>query len=303
MRTLAILLALVTPAAAELAQPRPHAVVEDAVVRLSDLFDGAGPRGQAVLGPAPAPGRRQVVEAAQLHAIALSNGIAWRPVGGAERVVIERPGRSLPLVEVTERLREALRLDDGTDVELPGFVPPIVPTGGQPRIAVEQAAMEAAGGRFTATLTILAEGMPTQRVALAGRVVQTVPVVVAARRLALGEVVGPGDVRVERIPASRLRPGAVQRPDQVLGQALRRPAAADQPILVADVAAPVAVERGATVTMLYEAPGLALSAQGRAMEAGPRGATVPVMNLSSRIGVEAQVVGPGRVRVAAGTAR
>jgi flagella basal body P-ring formation protein FlgA len=298
-----MLLAFATPAAAELAQPRPHAVVEDAVVRLSDLFDGAGPRGAAVLGPAPAPGRRQVVEAAQLHAIALSNGVAWRPVGGAERVIIERPGRPLPLAEVAERLREALRLDDGTDVELPGFAPPVVPATGQPRIMVEQVAMEATGGRFTATLTILAEGMPTQRIALAGRVVQTVPVVVAARRLALGEVVGPGDVRVERIAASRLRPGAVQRPDQVLGQALRRPAAADQPMLLADVAAPVAVERGATVTMLYEAPGLALSAQGRAMEAGPRGATVPVMNLSSRIVVEAQVVGPGRVRVAAGAVR
>jgi flagella basal body P-ring formation protein FlgA len=57
------------------------------------------------------------------------------------------------------------------------------------------------------------------------------------------------------------------------------------------------VERGQTVTMLYEAPGLTLTAQGRAMEAAPRGTLVPVMNLSSRVVVQAEVVAPGRVRV------
>jgi flagella basal body P-ring formation protein FlgA len=49
--------------------------------------------------------------------------------------------------------------------------------------------------------------------------------------------------------------------------------------------------------MSYEIPGMALTAQGRAMEAAPRGGTVAVMNLASRLVVEAQVVGPGRVRV------
>ncbi len=304
MRALLLALLATSPAmAGDLAQLRAHAVVDDAMVRLSDLFDGAGARGEAVLGPAPAPGRRQVVEAAQLHAIARSHGIAWRPVGGAERVVIERPGRALAMSEVTERLRDALRLDAESDVELPGFVAPTVPAAGFVQLAIEQAEMEAAGGRFTATLALAAEGMPTQRMRLAGRVVPTVPVLVASRRMGLGEVVGPADVRVLRVAASRLRPGAAQRPDQALGQALRRPAAADQPLMLADLAAPAAVERNMTVTMLYEAPGIALTAQGRAMEAAPRGAVVPVMNLSSRIVVEALVVGPGRVRVQGGAVR
>jgi flagella basal body P-ring formation protein FlgA len=92
---LALLLLSAAPARAELATLRPFAVVEDNVVRLADLFEGAGPRGAAVLGPAPAPGARQVVEAAQLLAIARAHGIAWRPLGGAERAVLERPGRPL----------------------------------------------------------------------------------------------------------------------------------------------------------------------------------------------------------------
>ncbi|WP_237216747.1 flagellar basal body P-ring formation chaperone FlgA, partial [Falsiroseomonas oryziterrae] len=120
-----------------------------------------------------------------------------------------------------------------------------------------------------------------------------------ARRMAAGEVVRAADVRLVRVPASRLRAGAAQEAGQVVGQALRRPAAADQPLLLADLAAATAVERGQTVVMLYETPGLALTAQGRALEAAPRGGSVPVMNLASRTVVEAVVVAPGRVRVGA----
>jgi flagella basal body P-ring formation protein FlgA len=166
-------------------------------------------------------------------------------------------------------------------------------------MAVEQAGLDAAAGRFAATLAVAAEGMPTQRLRVAGRIVATQPMLIAARRMAAGEVVGPRDVRVIRVPAGRLRPGAADRAEQVVGQALRRPAAAEQPLLLADVAQPTTIERGATVTMLYEAPGMALSAQGRALEAGARGGLVPVMNLTSRIVVEALVIGPGRVRVGA----
>ena len=287
MRRLILLAALATmPAQADqLATIRPIAVVEDAVVRLSDLFENAGPRGAAVLGPAPAPGARLVVEAPQLFAIARANGIAWRPLGGAERVVLERPGRPVAREEVVLALRAALRpqgLEDEDEIELQAFSPPLVPERAFVQLAIESAMLDAMGARFVATLAIAAEGMPTQRLRLAGRVVETAP-----RR----------DVRMVRVPASRLRPGAAQDASQVVGQALRRPASADQPLLVSDLAQPVAVERGQTVTMHYEIPGMVLTAQGRAMDAAPRGGSVPVMNLASRVVVEAQVIAPGRVRV------
>ena len=302
MRRLILLAALATmPAQADqLATIRPIAVVEDAVVRLSDLFENAGPRGAAVLGPAPAPGARLVVEAPQLFAIARANGIAWRPLGGAERVVLERPGRPVAREEVVLALRAALRpqgLEDEDEIELQAFSPPLVPERAFVQLAIESAMLDAMGARFVATLAIAAEGMPTQRLRLAGRVVETAPMLVAARRLATGEVVRARDVRMVRVPASRLRPGAAQDTSQVVGQALRRPASADQPLLVSDLAQPVAVERGQTVTMHYEIPGMVLTAQGRAMDAAPRGGSVPVMNLASRVVVEAQVIAPGRVRV------
>ncbi len=301
MRSLLLLLLLLpaSPARADLASVRPLAVVDDAVIRLSDLFENAGPRAATVLGPAPAPGARLVVEMPQLLAIARANGIAWRPVG-SDRVVIERPGRALPREEVVLALRTALRgqgLDEEAELELQGYAAPMVPEGAFVQVAAEGAVLDAAGGRFAATLAGVADGMPTQRLRIGGRVVPTAPVLVAARRMAIGEVVRPQDVRVTRLPLARVRPGAAQEVPQVVGQALRRPAAPDQPLLVSDLVQPTAIQRGQTVTMFYQSPGMALTAQGRAMDSAPRGGTVAVMNLTSRVVVEAEVIGPGRVRV------
>ena len=51
-----------------------------------------------------------------------------------------------------------------------------------------------------------------------------------------------------------------------------------------------------------EGPGISMTAQGRAMATAARGEVVAVMNLAARSVVEGQAIGPGRVRVAFGSA-
>ncbi|MGX9962778.1 flagellar basal body P-ring formation chaperone FlgA [Roseomonas sp. F4] len=296
-------LASAATAAEPTATLRPFVTLEDATVRLEDLFEGLGARGATPLGPAPAPGQRLVVEAAQLAAIARRNAVPWQPSGGADRVVLDRPGRAVAREEVMEALRNALHaqgVDEAAELELQSFIAPLVPAAAFAQVMVEQASYDETTQRFAANLAVTAEGMATQRLRLAGRAIITHPVLVAARRLAVGDVLGPEDVRLVRMPASRLRPGSAERMDQALGQALRRPTGPGQPLLLANLSQPLVVERGQTVTMQYDIPGLAVTAQGRAMEGAARGAVVPVMNLGSRIVVEARVIGPGRVRVETG---
>jgi flagella basal body P-ring formation protein FlgA len=50
------------------------------------------------------------------------------------------------------------------------------------------------------------------------------------------------------------------------------------------------------VQLQYEVPGLTITAQGRAMEDGALGATVPVMNLATGGTVLAEVLASDRVR-------
>ncbi|MBP0492500.1 flagellar basal body P-ring formation chaperone FlgA [Roseomonas indoligenes] len=306
MRALLLAAALLLPgvARADLAVLRPLAVVEDSVIRLSDLFDGAGANEGRVVGPAPAPGRRIVVESAQLLAIARGSGVVWRPLTAADTVVVERPGRAVPRDEVMDLLRGVLGrmgLDPLAELELPGFQSPMVPLAAFVQLALEQTVFEAATNRFAGTLVVVAEGMPTLRVRLAGRAVSTAAVVVATRRLGLGEVVAPGDLRLVRQRVERVRAGLASDPGQVVGKALRRPMGEGVGFALADLSAPPVIEKNAVVTMLVEGPGMSMSAQGRAMAPAARGETVPVMNLSSRTVVEAEAIGPGRVRVAFGS--
>jgi flagellar basal body P-ring formation protein FlgA len=302
------LLAIAAPglaAAQEMAAPRPLSVVEDAVLRLGDVFENAGERATQAIGAAPAPGRRLVLDVAQLSALARAHNLPWRPLSAHERTVVERPGRPVPREEIDATLRADLSrmgVDPDAELDLGPLLPPVVPPAAIAHLSAENTTLDAATGRFSATLVVLADGMPTLRMRLAGRAVPTQPAVVATRRIGLGEVVGPADARLVRLRAERVRPGTAQSLDQMVGQQLRRPVTADMPFASADLAAPSLVEKNALVTLVLEAPGLSLSAQGRALEAAPRGGVVSVMNPASRSVVEGTVVGPGRVRVLIGSA-
>ncbi len=308
MRRRALLaLLLPAPALAQGAAPpallRPTVLLEGEALRLEDIWDNAGPRAATVLAAAPLPGRRMILETANLVNLARQYGVNWRPMTGNERVVIERPGRAIPRAEVEALLRDELHrlgLDTESEVELPGFVAPLVPATAMFQLAIEGAVLEQPGLRFAATLAVMADGMPTQRLRIAGRAAPTVPVVVATRRLALGEVVGPADARAVRMRAERVRPGMAERLDQVVGQEIRRPLAVEQGFALVDLGPPSVVQKNALVTLILDAPGLQLAVQGRALEAAPRGGAVPVMNLSSRTVVEGVAIGPNRVRVAMG---
>jgi flagella basal body P-ring formation protein FlgA len=305
-RALLALPLLALPARAEDALPpvpRPLVLAGEPLLRLGDIFENAGRLAHQAVGAAPAPGRRMVLDTANLAAIARRHGLAWRPLSGEERSVVERPGRPVPREEVEALLRldlARLGAEAETEIELPGFAPPLVPVAALPELALEATHYEPSGRRFAATLVVAAEGMATQRLRIAGRALPTAPVVVAARRLAVGEVVRAADIEERRVRAERVRPGTAQRAEDVVGLQLRRPIGTDFPFMLADLVAAAVVRKNQPVLMVLDGPGLSMTAQGRALQDAARGERVPVMNLLSRSVIEAEAIGPGRVRVLPG---
>jgi flagella basal body P-ring formation protein FlgA len=296
------LLALPGRARAQVVVLRSHSLVEDQVIRVSDIFEGTS-KGDVVVGASPNPGQRFVIEAAQLVGIARRFNVDWRPTSGAERSVIERPGRALSREAAIEVLRAellGLGLPVDAELELSSFTPPVLPLNAIPRLSAEGGNFESASNRFAATLIVMADGVPSIRMRVAGRAIATTPAVVATRRLAVGEVVKPEDAKLVQLRAERVRPGSAQRLEDVVGMQLRRPISTDLPFMGADLMVPHIIAKNETVTMIVEGPGLSLTTQGRALEAAPRGGRLSVMNLASRNVVEAEAVGPGRVRVSLG---
>ncbi len=295
------LAAIVASAPAQGATLRTLTTLAAPVVKLSDLFDDAGLLADRVLGPGPAPGERIVVEAAQLAAIARQFGVDWRPASSADRAVLDRPGRLLPREAVLAPLRAALiRVGAPPEMEmdLPGVEMPLVPTEAAPSVAVEQVDYEGATGHFTGVVLVSGAAMAPMRLRLTGEAAEVVHVPVATRRLPAGSVLRAGDIRIGAVRVGALRDEVARDPAQALGQVLRRAAAPGQPLPVADLQHPVAVAKGARVTMEIHMPGLNVVAQGTALESGAVGERIQVLNPVSHMQLEGQITGPDRVTVA-----
>ncbi|MCA0204662.1 flagellar basal body P-ring formation chaperone FlgA [Pararhodobacter sp.] len=119
-------------------------------------------------------------------------------------------------------------------------------------------------------------------------------VLVAARTLRAGSLVEAGDVILLSDPAPL---GAAQSPDEAVGLEARVTLYARRPIPVASLGPPALVERNQLVTLVFQAGGLEIRADGRALGRGAEGETVRIMNLSSRSTVSGTIAGPGLVSV------
>jgi flagella basal body P-ring formation protein FlgA len=289
---------------AEAATLRTMTTLHGPQVYLRDLFDDAGANANRVLGPGPAPGGRIIVESAQLAAIARQFKVDWVPASKADRSMLEWPGRPLPQSAAVTAVRAALvaaGASEACEIDLPGFSPPTVPYDAAPRTEVSQLDYDAASGRFSAMLTVLADGMDPINARLSGRADDTIDLPVPTMRLAVGAVLRPDDVHMARVHTSLVHGEVAHAMEQAVGMQLRRQVIPGQPLEAADLTLPTLVQRGAMVEMRLQSPGLSLVGHGKAMDAGATGERIHVMNLTSRALVEAEVIGPGLVRVTPGS--
>jgi flagella basal body P-ring formation protein FlgA len=143
--------------------------------------------------------------------------------------------------------------------------------------------------------------MPIERTRLTGTVQEMLDVPVPLHRLAAGAVIQPGDLTMAHLRATSTHGEIARTPAQAVGLFVRHMVQQGQPLALAELAPVPDINRGARVTMQLQSPGLALLAQGQAMESGAIGDRIQVMNPVSRAIVEAEVIGRDRVRVLPGS--
>jgi flagella basal body P-ring formation protein FlgA len=301
----AILLACLPPApAARAATLRAFRLLPSGNVRLSDMFDDLA-CADRVLGAAPAPGGRILVQAPQLAAIARDYGVDWRPVTGAEQTLLERDATAFSLAAVTALLRpklaEAGAPDDST-IALPDYAPILVPKGAVPDAELADFTYDPATMRFSALLTVTMRDAPPVTTKIAGQAMRMVDAVVLARPLSAGSILTAESLRATRLPAGALRGDAPLTLNAVSGLALRHSIPAGQPLVMGDLLHPVLVARNANVRMILSAGAIALSAEGVALEDGAMGAHIRVQNPSSHAVMLAEITGADEVRIMPGHA-
>jgi flagellar basal body P-ring formation protein FlgA len=138
--------------------------------------------------------------------------------------------------------------------------------------------------------------LPAMVLAASNAFAATVRIVVPVHDIARGDTIGEGDLTYATVDGNALVSGIPTKMDEVIGQQARRTLSAGQPFRGDDVRHPVVVNKGQTVTMQFSAPGVELTAMGRAMSEGGVGDTVTVQNPASYRMISAIVISPGTVR-------
>jgi flagella basal body P-ring formation protein FlgA len=116
-----------------------------------------------------------------------------------------------------------------------------------------------------------------------------------ARSLQAGEVVQPTDLVWAKVAAAPS--DAPSDADIVIGQAAKRPLRAGAVVQARDVAAAQVIKNGDLVTVTYDADGISLTMQGKAMGAAGVGEPLSVQNPISKKIVQAVAAGPGQAVV------
>ncbi|MFI4964490.1 MAG: flagellar basal body P-ring formation chaperone FlgA [Caulobacterales bacterium] len=122
-----------------------------------------------------------------------------------------------------------------------------------------------------------------------------VQVLTYTRSLNAGEIVQPTDLAwIKAVAAPQDSPS---EPDMVIGEAAKRPLRAGAVVLARDVGVAQVIKPGDLVTVTYEAEGIVLSLDGKAMGSAGVGETLAVQNTLSKKVVQTVVTGPGQAVV------
>ena len=120
-------------------------------------------------------------------------------------------------------------------------------------------------------------------------------IVVPSHSIARGTSISDSDLAYQSVAPGSVQAGIVTSMNDLDGMEARRVLRAGEPIRPDDVRKPIIVAKGTTVTMSFEAPGITLTAVGKAMSEGGMGETVTVLNPISYRQIACTVTGAGTV--------
>jgi flagella basal body P-ring formation protein FlgA len=319
MRKLMLAAALLLPATAAGAQNasergdipvlRAAVTVSGDVVRVGDLIENAGSAAPIALYRAPDPGTSGNVPVASVLAALRAHQIIGVDARGLREISVTRNGRTLAAGEIETAIAGALAqrmsVSEPSALAL-AFDRDIAPVqldvtySGDPKaIAVTNDSR----GRFDVTLEIAGDrSTATVRLRYTGTATETAEAAVVLRTVERGEMLKASDIRIERRPRSEVASDALLQKSAV-GMQARRQLRGNSVLRAADLAKADLVTRDQSVTLIYEAAGIYLTVQGKALENGTEGDVVSVINLSSKRTVTGAVSARNQVTIAAGPIR
>ena len=129
------------------------------------------------------------------------------------------------------------------------------------------------------------------------RIQRLVDIIVANRALNRGEQLTSSDLRTEQRDINRVGRGFVTSSLEIIGQQLRRPLRAGDPLRASGLEAPQLIAKGDQLVVEAQSGSLKVVVAGTALSNGKLGQQIRVQNSRSERVFKAKVVAAGRVQV------
>jgi flagella basal body P-ring formation protein FlgA len=152
-------------------------------------------------------------------------------------------------------------------------------------------------GKTLLGLVVRVDGQVVRNLSIAVEVEALAEMVVALRPLERGDVIGEGDVALQKRDLSTGSAKICRDPEQVIGKKVRIAIRGNTPVRSDYLEKVPLVKYGQLVTIIAESGSLRVTASGKAKGAGAEGDSVMVQNLTSKKDVQARVIDSGTVAV------
>ncbi len=173
---------------------------------------------------------------------------------------------------------------------------PVVPTGQMTWEVIPTTPRERFIGNVTANIEFFVNGEKVRTLGVTGRVEVFANVYLASRPLKQNEMITSADLKLQKVNITDSADRFALRPDQVENRRVIRAIGINRPVELKDLDKPLVLKRGDPVTIVYEQPGLQVTAKGQVSTDAGVGDTLSVVNTSSRKTIVCKVIDGQTVR-------
>jgi flagella basal body P-ring formation protein FlgA len=167
---------------------------------------------------------------------------------------------------------------------------PLIPTGKMTYEVTASSAKERFIGNVTATVDFYVNGEKVRTLGVAGKVEVSGNVYLASRPMKQNEMISEADLEVHKMNLTDAADRFATRLDQVENRRVLRNLGVHQPLELKDLDKPLVLKRGDQVKIVYEEPGLSVTAKGQVNADGGVGDTLAVTNVESKKTIHCKVV-------------
>jgi len=262
------------------------------------------------IGDAPPAGSEKFIDPAQLRAylqkLLESKGLTVSDVqlDIPDRIVVRRESTQLSVEQIESIFKKYVAENSPWKpqnvtvqrVQFTGL--PIIPAGRMTYEVIPATSKQRLIGNVTVNVEFYVNGEKARTLGVTGKVEVFENVYMASRPLRRNEIINPADVEVQRINITETADRFATRPDQVETRRVIRDIGVHQPIELKDLDKPLVLKKGDPVTIIYDQPGLQVTAKGRVSADGGIGDTLAVVNVASKKTIYCKVLDGQTVRTA-----